>query len=306
MPEHPEQPEPIRQSVLARYPLVCFFVMAYAFTWIVISPWTLGATGAGLLPIDLPAPAVGLLLAAGILAGPTLAAIITTAATEGRTGVHRLLGRLVLWRVGVRWYLFALLGVPLIMLLGFLAFAMAPPDLAALDGPAYALTYLLGFVLTMILGGPLFEEIGWRGFALPRLQRRYRPLAASLILGVLWALWHLPQFLVPAWAASSGGGGVSGIVLFVLAAVAFSVVLSWVFNNTCASLLLAVLVHTSIDAFSATMGTVYPAAAASAWPMIIGFGVTAVVLIAATRGRLSYNQLQDAPPTLHSSQEPHA
>jgi hypothetical protein len=65
-------------------------------------------------------------------------------------------------------------------------------------------------------------------------------------------------------------------------------------------------VHTSIDAFSATMGTVYPAAAASAWPMIIGFGVTAVVLIAATRGRLSYNQLQDAPPTLHSSQEPHA
>jgi uncharacterized protein len=80
---------------------------------------------------------------------------------------------------------------------------MAPPDLAALGGPAYALTYLLGFVLTMILGGPLLEEIGWRGFALPHLQRSYRPLTASLILGVLWALWHLPQFLVPAWAASS-------------------------------------------------------------------------------------------------------
>jgi membrane protease YdiL (CAAX protease family) len=132
------------------------------------------------------------------------------------------------------------------------------------------------------------------------------PLTASLILGVLWALWHLPQFLVPAWAASSGGGGLSGIALFVLAAVAFSVVLSWVFNNTRASLLLPVLVHTSIDAFSTTMGTLYPAAAASAWPIIIGFGVAAVVLIAATRGRLSYDQLQDMSPTLRSAQEPRA
>jgi uncharacterized protein len=297
MSEHPARPESTRHSVLARYPLVCFFVMAYAFTWIVISPWTLGATGAGLLPVDLPGPAVGLLLAAGILAGPTVAAITVTAATEGRTGVYSLLGRLVLWRVGLRWYLFALLGVPLIMLLGFGIYAMGPPDLGALGGPGYVLTYLLGFALTMVLGGPLLEEIGWRGFALPHLQRRHGPLAASLILGVLWALWHLPQFLVPAWAASSGGGGVSGIVLFVLVAMAFSVVLSWVFNNTRASLLLAVLVHTSIDAFSATMGTVYPAAAASAWPMIIGFGVAAVVLIAATRGRLSYDQLHDAPPT---------
>ena len=289
----PAQPGSARQSVLVRYPLVCFFVMAYAFTWIVTSPWTLGATGAGLLPVDLTGPAPGLLLAVGIFAGPTLAALIMTAVTEGRAGLRRLLGRLVLWRVGVRWYLFALVGVPLIMLLGFMVYVMAPPDLGALGGPAYMVTYLVGFVLTMILGGPLFEEIGWRGFALPRLQRMRGPLAASLILGVLWAFWHLPQFLVPAWAASSGGGGISGIVLFVLAAVAFSVVISWVFNNTRASLLLAVLVHTSIDAFSGTMGAVYPTAATSAWPMIIGFGVVAMALLVGTRGRLNYERLQD-------------
>jgi membrane protease YdiL (CAAX protease family) len=294
----PAQPRSDRQNVLVRYPLVCFFVMAYAFTWIVTSPWTLGATGAGLLPVDLSVPATGLLLAAGIFAGPTLAAIIMTAATEGRAGVRRLLGRLVLWRVGVRWYLFALVGVPLIMLIGFVVYAMAPPDLAALGGPAYAVTYLVGFVLTMVLGGPLFEEIGWRGFALPRMQRMRGPLAASLLLGVLWAFWHLPQFLVPTWAASSGGGGISGIALFVVAAVAFSVVISWVFNNTRASLLIAVLVHTSIDAFSGTMGSVYPTAASSAWPMIIGFGLVAVVLVVATRGRLSYERLQD-PPSVH-------
>jgi CAAX protease family protein len=306
MPDVPAQPEPTRRSLLARHPLVGFFVMAYAFTWIVTSPWTLGGAGAGLLPVELSAPATGLLLAAGILAGPALAAIIMAAATEGRAGVRELLGRLVLWRVGVRWYLFALVGVPLIMLLGFVVYALAPPDLGALGGPAYVLTYVVGFVLTMILGGPLFEEIGWRGFALPRLQVSYGPLAASLILGVLWAFWHLPQFLVPAWAASSGGGGISGIALFVLAAVAFSVLLSWVFNNTRASLLIAVLAHTSIDAFSGTMGTVYPVAAASAWPMIIGFGVVAVVLIAVTRGRLGYDRLQDAPPALRSAEGPRA
>jgi membrane protease YdiL (CAAX protease family) len=291
----PAQPGSARQSVLVRYPLVCFFVMAYAFTWIVTSPWTFGATGAGLLPVDLSVQASGLLLAAGILAGPTLAAIIMTAATEGRAGVRRLLGRLVLWRVGVRWYLFALVAVPLIMLLGFMVYAMAPPDLGALGGPAYLVTYLVGFVLTMILGGPLFEEIGWRGFALPRLQRTRGPLVATLILGVLWAFWHLPQFLVPTWAASSGGGGISGIGLFVLAALAFSVVISWVFNNTRASLLIAVLVHTSIDAFSGPMAAVYPAAATSAWPMIIGFGVLAMVLVVVTRSRLSYERLQDEP-----------
>jgi membrane protease YdiL (CAAX protease family) len=302
----PAQPGSARQSVLVRYPLVCFFVMAYAFTWIVTSPWTLGATGAGLLPVHLSALASSLLLDAGILAGPTLAALIMTAVTEGRAGVRRLLGRLVLWRVGVRWYLFALVGVPLIMLLGFAVYAMAPPDLAALStvsrrlgistlGPAYVLTYLVQFVLVMILGGPLFEEIGWRGFALPRLQRMRGPLAASLILGVLWGLWHLPEFLVPTWAATSGGSSLSGIILFILAAVAFSIMISWVFNNTRASLLIAVLLHTSIDTFDGTMDAVYPAAATSAWPMIIGFGVLAVVLVVVTRGRLNYERPQDAP-----------
>ena len=79
IPDVPAQPEPTRHSLLARYPLVCFFMMAYAFTWIVISPWTLGATGAGLLPLEVPAVATGLLLAAGIFAGSTLAAIVMTA-----------------------------------------------------------------------------------------------------------------------------------------------------------------------------------------------------------------------------------
>jgi uncharacterized protein len=108
-------------------------------------------------------------------------------------------------------------------------------------------------------------------------------------------LWHLPEFLVPSWAASSGGGGLLGITLFTLTAVTFTIVITWVFNNTRASLLMAILVHASIDTFSITLGAIFPARAlASAFPMMIGFGVVAVVLIVLTRGRLDYGRLAEA------------
>jgi membrane protease YdiL (CAAX protease family) len=285
-----------RPGFLARHPLTAFFVMAYAFTWIVWSPWVLGQDGAGLLPVRIAPGAVGYLNAGAILAGPALAGLAMAAVTDGRVGVRRLLGRLVLWRVGVRWYLVALIGVPLVMVLGTIVYATAWPSWGGLGGPSSLLSYLVSFVLVAVLGGPLFEEIGWRGFALPRVQRSLGPLVASFVLGVLWALWHLPEFLVPSWAASSGGGGLSGIVLFTLTAVTFTVVISWVFNNTRTSVLLAVLVHSSIDTFSGTLSAIFPPeAVASAFPYMIGFGVVALVLIVATRGHLSHERLQDAP-----------
>jgi uncharacterized protein len=218
-----------------------------------------------------------------------------TATTEGREGVRRLLGRLVLWRVGFRWYLFALIGVPLIMLLGTMVYSMSLPDLGALGGPSYLLSYLASFALVTVLGGPLLEEIGWRGFALARMERLQGPILASVILGVLWALWHLPEFLVPTWAASSGGGGIVGITLFTITAITFTIVITWVFNNTRASVLLAILVHSSIDTFTIPLAAIFPAwAIASALPLTIGFGVVAVVLIVLTRGHLNYGRLAEA------------
>lgn len=290
-------PRAERGGILTRRPLVSFFVLAYAFSWIVWSPWVLGQDGAGLLPTRIDPGVVGYLNAAAILLGPALAGIVMAAATDGRPGVRALLGRLVLWRVGVRWYVVVLVGVPLLMLLGTMAYATALPAWGGLGGPGYLVSYLVTFVLVTVFGGPLFEEIGWRGFALPRMQQALGPLPAALLLGVLWALWHLPQFLVPSWAASSGGGGLVGIVLFTLTAMTFTVVISWVFNNTRASLLLAVLLHSSIDTFSVTLGGIFPPEAlASAFPFMIGFGAAALVLIAVTRGRLSYGRLRGAPP----------
>jgi uncharacterized protein len=172
-------------------------------------------------------------------------------------GVRRLLGRLALWRVGIPWYLFSLLGVPLIMLLGTMIYSGDLPNLGALGGPSSLLSYLATYVFVVVLGGPLFEEIGWRGFALARMEALHGPLLASVILGVLWALWHLPEFLVPSWAASSGGGGILGIALFIVTAITFTIVITWVFNNTRASVLLAILVHTSIDAFTVPLGEIF-------------------------------------------------
>ena len=294
-PVEPAAPRRGIKALLARHPLVSFFVMAYAFTWLVWAPWVLGEDGAGLLPINISQTASGYLNATAILAGPTLSAFIMTATTEGREGVRRLLGRLVLWRVGFRWYLFALLGVPLIMLVGTMIYSGDLPNLGALGGPSYLLSYLGTYALVVVLGGPLFEEIGWRGFALPRMERLHGPILASVILGVLWALWHLPEFLVPTWAASSGGGGILGITLFIVTAVTFTIVITWVFNNTRASVLLAILVHTSIDAFTVPLGEIFPArAVSSALPFIIGFGAVGVVLIVVTRGRLDYGRLAEA------------
>jgi uncharacterized protein len=295
-PVQPAAPRRGIKALLARHPLVFFFVMAYAFSWIVWAPWVLGEDGANVLPpaLSVPSSAARLLVAGGILAGPTLSAFIMTATTEGREGVRRLLGRLVLWRVGFRWYLFALLGVPLIMILGTMVYSMSLPNLAALGGPSYLLSYLASFALVTVLGGPLLEEIGWRGFALPRMERLQGPFLASVILGVMWALWHLPEFLVPSWAASSGGGGIVGIAMFTLTAITFTIVISWVFNNTRASVLLAILVHSSIDTFTLPLAAIFPAwAIASALPLMIGFGVVAVVLIVLTRGRLDYGRLAE-------------
>lgn len=281
-----------RAGLLARHPVTSFFVMAYAFSWIVWSPWVLGQDGAGLLPLRIDPTLVGYLNAAAILAGPTVAGLVMAAVTDGRAGVRSLLARLVLWRVRARWYVFVLVGVPVMMLLGTMVYSGTSPSLEGLGGPTYLLSYLVTFLLVTVLGGPLLEEIGWRGFALPRMERSLGPVGASLVLGVLWALWHLPEFLVPSWAASSGGGGVWGILLFTITAVTFTVVITWVFNNTRASLLIAVLLHASIDTFSGTLGVLFPPdAVASAFPFMIAFGVVAIVLVAVTRGRLGFERL---------------
>jgi len=288
-----------RQNLLARFPLISFFVMAYAFTWIVLAPWVLSEDGLGLLPYKLGGVASALLDAASILLGPTVSAFIMTATTEGRAGIRRLLRRCVLWRVGLRWYLFAFIGVPVILVLG--ATVILPGGLASIEyqDAGYFLTYLITFIYVLFLGGPLFEEIGWRGFALPRLQPLHGPLVGSLTLGLLWGPWHLPKYLIPSWAATSGGSSPLGIVKFCLFAIAVTIIFTWVFNNTKGSVLMAILLHTSINSpflpFSVSPGpSVDPSAAINV--LLLSFGVVALLIVALTRGRLGYQHYRPEEP----------
>jgi CAAX protease family protein len=278
--------------ILAGHPLVAFFVLAYLLSWLVWSPWVLGEDGAGWLPTRVAPSMVGYLNAAAIFLGPAVAGIVMTAVTEGGPGVRALLGRVVRGRVDVGWWAVALVGVPLLAVLGATIYTGLLPDVAALGVPSFLLSYVPSFLLIAVLGGPLFEEIGWRGFALPRLQRIMHPAVASVALGLLWCFWHAPQFLSPTWAASSGGGGPVGILLYALTVVSFSIIITWIFNHTRASILIAVLVHTSIDAVSTVLPELYPPdVAQSALPLVIAYGGTAVVLLAATRGRLGIRSL---------------
>src|SRR5918995_6841170 len=176
-----------------------------------------------------------------IFMGPFLAAFVMTGVTEGRAGVRRFLRRFVLWRVGLGWYLFAFFGIPVIAVLSVV---VIPGVLGSFQGlGALSPLSLLGvFVYVLILGGALGEEPGWRGFALPRLQSLHGPLVGTLILGPLWALWHLPLFFTP-WNELT----TLNVVVFVLATTCLSIIYTWVFNNTKGSLLIAILLHWSFD-----------------------------------------------------------
>ena len=291
-PVQPAAPRRGLRGLLARHPLVSFFVMAYALTWLAWSPWYLSEDGIGLLPYDGESIS-DYVNTIALIVGPTLSAFIMTGVTGGREGVRRLLRRIVLWRVGLRWYLFVLLGIPTIMLVSAVILPAALTSFKASAVPSTLVLYVVAGLFFLFAGGPFFEEIGWRGFALPRLQGLYGPLGGTLILGVLWALWHLPLFLIPTWDTPHGSP--LDVALFVVLAVGIAVVLTWVFNNTKGSVLMTILAHGSFNMGVASAYDLFPTPSVTEGfaNFVIGFGVAALVIVALTRGRLGYGKEEE-------------
>jgi membrane protease YdiL (CAAX protease family) len=204
-------------SLIRRYPLITFFVLAYVLSW---WPWILYA-------LDLlPQPIVGF--------GPFLAAIVVLAITRGKTGVVGLLRRMVRWRVGLRWYAVALL-LPVAITLAAAVFnallGAQAPSAAELGGWTGLFSTFAILLLVPGLGGA-WEEPGWRGYALPRLQVGRSALFASLILWVGVAVWHLPLMIIGEIHWSD--------IVFILG---FVIVFNWVFNNANGSVLILMLMH---------------------------------------------------------------
>jgi uncharacterized protein len=246
-------------SLIRRYPLITFFVLAYALSW---WPWILYSFDL------LPNPIVGF--------GPFLAALVVLALTEGKSGVGRLVRRMVRWRVGLRWYAVALL-LPILVTLTaaalnvFLLGAQPTSSVAELGGWS---TFLQTFFLWLLIPGlsGTWEEPGFRGYALPRLQVGRSALLASLILGVLWAFWHLP------FVATGEDIWVDAFLFPII----WSPVYAWLFNNASGSVLIVMLFHNMNNTFSSGfVGQMFSGADSvnQAWLRLALWGVVAIVVV---------------------------
>jgi uncharacterized protein len=222
-------------SFLKRYSLICGIVLMFLLTW------PIDLANSGVLPLHFPF-IVYLFLGWGFV----FAALIMTGLTLGKTGVVTLLKRYLLWRVGWKWYLVAFLLAPAIFISAVwlnAALTQQPVDFSTImahkifGSPANLAVFILPFFLVDLFSNG--EEIGWRGYVLPRLQAKYSALTATLILGVIWSFWHLPKFLSH-WNTLS-------FAWFTLQTMAFAVVLTWLYNNTRGSLLLTGLCHASAN-----------------------------------------------------------
>jgi membrane protease YdiL (CAAX protease family) len=218
-------------SVVQRHPLACFFVLTYVAAWCLWAPL--------LILRDTLPPAVAFIL---VLLGslvPSTIAIVLVAILHGNRGVRSLLGRLVKWRVGFRWYAVVLI-LPLLAPLGLGVSILLGGRAPTVDSSVIAV--LVGFVFSIFPGSALGEELGWRGFALPHLQDGHSALAAALIVGPLWGCYHLPL-----WLTGNESHPIILFPAFVLSAIALSVLLAWIYNSTAGSLLLVVLFHATAN-----------------------------------------------------------
>jgi len=212
-------------------PLARFFGLTYALMWACFIP-------VAVAEIPIYSPLGGVLLLLGTFA-PSLVALWLTSRTEGDSGVRALLGGVLKWRVAARWYLFALAFIPAIKLTAALVHRVATGAWPRFgDDPWYLI--LGGIVVsTPFQAG---EEIGWRGYALPRLAARFGLARASILLGLIWAVWHLPQFFIP--EVDTYG---QSFFVFVLQVTALSVAMAWLYARTKGSLLLVMLLHAAVN-----------------------------------------------------------
>jgi membrane protease YdiL (CAAX protease family) len=222
---------PVGPTVLHRRPVATFFSLTFAVSWALWLPLVV------LQDRMPPGPALLLVLLGSLV--PSTMAILMVARLDGRAGVLRLLRRLLEWRVGIGWY---------VAILALAALAVCAVWVSALFGvPAPVVVATIPGVLSLFLfsifpGSAMGEELGWRGFALPRLQAGRSALTASLIVGAVWGTFHFPLFLL--------GSPVRPFALFLpfaISSVIMSIFYTWMYNGTRGSLLIAVLLHATTN-----------------------------------------------------------
>lgn len=238
-------------TIIKSHPLVSYYILTFIISWggilLVINGFggipTTKEQFDTQLPFAIPA----------MLGGPSLAGILLTGIIYGKTGFRELLLRLMKWKVSVHWYAIVLLTAPLVLISTLLTLSFISPvflpGILTTDNKVH-------FHLSGILGGTvvgIFEELGWTGFAVPRLRIRYSILTTGLIAGVLWGAWHI--FSNDIWGGSTYSGSLSpafflivnGILFLIGQLPAFRILMVWVYDRT-ESLLIVMLMHASLTA----------------------------------------------------------
>jgi len=283
-------------DVMRRRPLTSYFVLAFGISWGLMLA-VLVAGGGAIVPSESDMEDLLPFVVLAVVAGPSAAGLICCWVVDGRDGLRELRARLFRWRVSWRWYALAFLGLPLIAAAGMIA--LRPFSDASMPGIVDAddrASLIVGGIAAGLAAG-IFEEVGWTGFATPRLRKRYGVVVGGLILGFLWGAWHYITALSGS-GTESGGFSTSlflAMMLFYVAVLpAVRVLMVWVHDRT-HSLLVLIVMHCSLtgnvlfilmpdDPTSATLGAWYGTIAALAW---------ALVLLLAVRTR------RQAPAALH-------
>ena len=281
---------------IQKHPVLTYYALVFAISWggilMIVAPG--GIPGepdavARLFPFTL----------AALFAGPSVAGVVMTALVSGRAGFRELIARLGRWRVGVAWWAAALLTGPVLVAAVLFGLSLYSrdfmPGLLATEDKIELLVFGLGWGL---VGGGFLEELGWTGFAVPTLRRRYSALATGLIVGLLWGTWHV---LIAVWASRGLAGEapltgfIAGFLAFYFVALpAYRVLMVWLYDHT-ASLLLAMLMHAVLSASTIVL---QPASAHGqfTWNFVLGALLWAIVAVVTRvrRGELSRGPVQQA------------
>ncbi|MFZ5857631.1 MAG: CPBP family intramembrane glutamic endopeptidase [Chloroflexota bacterium] len=233
-----------------RYTLPTFFLLTFALTWAMWIPATItkASGGTSVFSPDNPVGQLGRW-------APGIAAILLTGLVAGKGGIGALFRPLKIWRVNIGWYAFAMLFQPVLFfaaklldsLLGKTYQVTSPLASVSIDAPIIFI--VLGVIISAIPGA-FMEELGWRGFALPRMQHKTTALTASILLGFVWGVWHIPSMIF------FGQTDVLSIALSVINFIPGTIIFTWLFNNTKGSLLLVTLFHASTQYSNNFLGVI--------------------------------------------------
>ena len=255
-----------------RHQLPAFFVLTFAISWAIWIGLAAASLGIG--------TRAGAVLNVAAIAGPSIAAIVISIA---RGQLRELLAGFSVSRLSARWSAVAL-GLPLVLMgiaIGVAVAVLGAPNPQLTGGVLGVL--LIEFFRILFLGGALGEELGWRGFALPRLQQRWTALTSSVLLGLVWGLWHIPLYFVPGTGQfellRTGTSPAFAIGGFVGWTIGLSVLFTWLFNQTRGSLIVVILFHAAVNLAAFLPAALGSGGAASLLNVILTW-IAAIVVVA--------------------------